>query len=58
MLAMPLMCCTLTHLGMGVASKPHVLHFLLSVLPVGILSRGLWSESTKSQNFISRMSMS
>ena len=36
MLAIPLMCCTLTHLGMVAASKPNVLYFSLSVLPVNI----------------------
>ena len=31
---MPFMCCNLTCLGKVAASKPHVLHFWLSVLPV------------------------
>ena len=39
MLAIPLMCCTLTHPEIVVASRPHVLHFPLSVLPVKILSQ-------------------
>ena len=41
MLAIPVMCCNFTHLGMPVASKPHVLHFLLSVLPEKIFGGGL-----------------
>ena len=44
MLAISLMCCTLTCLGIAMASRPHDLHFLLLVLPVKILSNGLWSE--------------
>ena len=42
-LAIPLICCSLTHLGIAGASRPHVLHFSLSVCPVKILSNGLWS---------------
>ena len=52
MLAMPLMCCTSKHLGMVVASKLHVLHFSLSVLPVKILSRSLWSECNNKLEFL------
>ena len=44
MLGIPLMFCTLTCLGIFVVSRPHVLHFSLSILPVKILSNGLWSE--------------
>ena len=51
MLAIPLMCYTLAYLGMAVASKPHVLHFLLSVLPVKIFRRGLWSDCTNKSEF-------
>ena len=52
MLAMPLMCCTLSFLGMVVASKPHALHFSLSVLPVKICRRGLWSDCTNKSELI------
>ena len=51
MLAIPLMCCPLTHLGIVVALRPHVLHFSLSVLPVKILGNGLWSECTNKSEF-------
>ena len=46
MLAISLMCCTLTHLGIVWALRPHMLHFSLLVLPVEILRSVLWSECT------------
>ena len=52
MLAIPLMCCTLTHLGTVVALRPNVLHFSLLVCPVKILSRSLWSECSHNPNFV------
>ena len=51
MLAIPLMWCPLTHLGIVVALRPHMLHFSLLVLPVKILSNGLWSEHTNKYEF-------
>ena len=48
------MCCTLTHLGIVVASRPHVLHFLPSVLPVKISSNGLWYEHTNKSEFLNK----
>ena len=51
MSAIPLICCPLTHLGIVVALRPHVLHFSLSVLPAEILSNGLWSEHTSKYEF-------
>ena len=49
--AMPLMCCTLTCLGMVAASKSCVFHCLLPVLPVKVFRRGLWSDCTNKSEF-------
>ena len=55
--AIPLMCCSFIHLGMVVASKPHVLHFSLSVLPVKIFGGVYGLNALINQSSISRMSI-
>ena len=51
MLVISLLCCAMTCLGIVVASRPHVLHFSLSVLPVKILSTSLWSKHSSKSEF-------
>ena len=57
MFEIPFMCCNFTLLGMVAASKPHVLHFSLSVFPLNIFEVVYGQNILINQNFISKRSI-